>query len=140
MASLRGPSYAPSLAVQRLTHMKGLVNPSATTVFPRLNLFNQSQARFKWTLRVTAFEQAMQELYGDAWKERLNNRQMSFVIYHERSREKRRQELQKKASGAWGAPSLEDDNRQPESEWRKKVEKKKADIRWQTKLASFHYH
>lgn len=89
---------------------------------------------------MTAFEQAMQELYGDAWKERLNSRQVSFVIYHERSREKRRQELQKKASGAWGAPSLEDDKRQPESEWRKKVEKKKADIRWQTKLASFHHH
>lgn len=140
MASLRAPSYAPRLAVQRLTHMNGLVHSSSTTVLSRLNLFNQSQARFQSAFRVTAFEQAMEELYGDAWKEKLNSRQVSYVTFHERQREIRRQELQKKASGAWGSPLLEARDRQPESEWREKVERKKADIRWQTKLAAFNHH
>ncbi|ROV97987.1 hypothetical protein VMCG_07046 [Cytospora schulzeri] len=142
MASLRFPGCAPRLAIQRLNHMNGLVHSSSTTttVFPRLSLFNQNQARFQSGIRVTAFEQAMEELYGHSWKEKLNNRQMSYVTFHERQREKRRQELQKAASGAWGSPLIREEYRQPEAEWRQKVEKKKADIRWQQKLARFNYH
>lgn len=147
MLSLRAPSCAPRLAIQRLTHTSGLGHSGSTTattpgtnISPRLSPFNQTQARFQSALRVTAFEQAMEELYGDAWKEKLNNRQMSYVTLHERRREEMRQTLQKKVSGAWGAPVLDKaEDRQSDFEWRRKVEKKKSDIRWQKKLAAYNY-
>lgn len=127
--------------------MNGLIHSGFVAVtlpgaiLPRLNQLSQTQARFQSTLRVTAFEQAMEELYGDTWKERLNSRQSSYVTFHERQRETRRTELQKKAAGAWGAPALEDsENRQPEYQWRRKVEKKKDEIRWQKKLATYNRH
>lgn len=124
-----------------LVHSSSMAATLPGAVVPRLNQFNQNQTRFQSALRVTAFEQAMEELYGDAWKEKLNNRQMSYVTHHERRREEMRQRLQRKASGAWGAPVLDEaEDRQPEPEWRRKVEKKKADIRWQRKLAAYNYH
>lgn len=74
----------------------------------------------------------MQEIYGHAWKQQLNNRQRSFVKHHEMKREIR--ERQRKSAADPAGADRKPEQRQPESEWRKKVETKKQEIQWQKKL------
>lgn len=128
--------------MQRLTHMCGLVQsssvavtPSRAVLIPGLRLIGQTQARFQSGMRVTAFEQAMQELYGDTWKHNLNNRQRSYIAHHEQRRQTwQAKEAQRKSSG-----ELDEESQkpvQPTAEWRQKVEKIKSEIMWQKKLQS----
>ncbi|KAK7748705.1 hypothetical protein SLS53_000727 [Cytospora paraplurivora] len=141
MASLRAFNSALRLATQRLP--SGPVRFSSTTltlpgaIFSRLNLVNQTQiARFSSEppLRVTAFEQAMQEIHGETWKQQLNNRQRSFVKHHEAKREMRERQRKSAADTAEADRVRLPEQRQSESEWRDKVEKKKKEIQWQKKL------
>lgn len=133
MASLRALGSTPRLATQRFTHVYGLAHSSSTTLIlpgalsPRLSLATiVSHARFTSQPRVTAFEQAMREVYGEDWKGKLNCRQRSFVKLHERLREK---SLPKAAVDGLEDAAVQAEDRQPEYQWRKKVEKKKAQIR-----------
>ena len=144
MSSLRVIGGAPRLAMQRFTKMSGLFQSSPATatlsgaaMSSCLNLRIQTQARFTSALRVTAFEQAMQELYGEAWKQQLNSRQRTFVKFHEQQRQKRTKGVDERKARGWDARYAEGvDERQPEWEWREKVEKKKTEIQWQKKVLS----
>ncbi|KUI63536.1 hypothetical protein VM1G_10199 [Cytospora mali] len=139
------PLRAPRLAIQRLAHMHhGLVHSSFTTmtvpgaiIFPCLNLTNQNRSRFSssWG-RVTAFEQAMQELYGVGWKTKLNSRQRTYVKSHEQRRETRMMKLQELIDAGLEDPDAP--RRQPEDEWRAKVERTKEEIRWRRRLLTIH--
>ncbi|ROW16715.1 hypothetical protein VPNG_01471 [Cytospora leucostoma] len=141
MASMRAFNSALRLATQRLP--SGPVRSSSTTltlpgaIFSRLQLVNQTQvARFSSEPlpRITAFEQAMQEIYGDNWRQQLNNRQRSFVKHHEVRREMRERQRNSAAGSSEADRVRFPEQRQSESEWRDKVDKKKKEIQWQKKL------
>lgn len=110
---------------------------SSTSVFTRYT-FRTTAARPKSTgnnhipdlIYVTAFERAMQDVYGAQWKECLTGQQWKYVRVKEHRREYSVKKLVQEAEAAGGVrperrPARDDEYN---AEWRAKVEKLRVDL------------
>ncbi|KUI72854.1 hypothetical protein VM1G_08593 [Cytospora mali] len=84
---------------------------STTTSMLRITLlprFSLNHTQIRTVLTVTAFEKAMQELHGPAWKGFLTAKQKTFVNYKEIGRQQMTEQMQKDMGDKWEAAAAEE--------------------------------
>lgn len=109
----------------------------STSVFARY-AFRTTAARPKSTgnnhnpdlIYLTAFERAMQDVYGAQWKECLNSQQWRYVRDKENRRRYSTEKLEQEAEAAGGVrperrPARDDEY---DAKWRAKVERLRVDL------------